>query len=549
MAILLVAGFAMALWAGSASAATIVVQNTGDAPAGGVDDVGCTIRDAVQAANTNAAVSNCNFDNAGADTIVLQSGKTYTLSQHAVDDTNAKGDLDITGQTTIKADGAGLATVDAHTTFSAGGPVTGHDRAIQVASSSGGVTLDHLRVTGGLVDAGNTFDGGGGILANAPLTIVDSEVVGNEVQGTMDPPGGGIYVRGAQGTLSITGSTISDNAVSGGNEPLGGGIAGYESSPSMTITNSTISGNTTSAGGVGAGIFGGDYLNHPAVTLTNVTVTDNHANGHDSQVGGIYLSSGSNVTGSLIAGNTADPGYIPDTFDCGGGQVYSSGGGNVIGVNGCNLNGPNDVSGTTAAPLLPNLGLLLDNGGPTRTHLPNPGSPAINRGGSCSPTDQRGLFRGGSAGACDAGAVEVGATVNPPPGAASASTLAQALAKAGVKGKVKVKGKSNAFTVVTGISASCPAGGAACSGSVTVKSAGRSRLARASRASRKLGKGTISIAAGQTQTVKVKLTKKASAALVNAGKLKAKISVKLATPGGTPAVASRTAKLKAPKKR
>ena len=185
---LLVAGLAMALWAGPAGAATIAVQNTGDAPAGGVDDVGCTLRDAVQAANTNAAVSNCHCDNAGADTIVLKSGLTYTLSQHAVDDTNAKGDLDITGQTTIKADGAGLATVDANTTFSAGGPVTGHDRAIEVLASSGGLTLDHLRVTNGFVNAGATFDGGGGILANALLTIVDSEVVGNQPPGDRESP-------------------------------------------------------------------------------------------------------------------------------------------------------------------------------------------------------------------------------------------------------------------------------------------------------------------------------------------------------------------------
>ena len=52
-------------------------------------------------------------------------------------------------------------------------------------------------------------------------------------------------------------------------------------------------------------------LNHPVATLTNVTVTDNHANGASSQVGGIYLNAGSTVTGSLIAGNTADPAFIP----------------------------------------------------------------------------------------------------------------------------------------------------------------------------------------------------------------------------------------------
>jgi hypothetical protein len=68
----------------------------------------------------------------------------------------------------------------------------------------------------------------------------------------------------------------------------------------------------------------------------------------------------------------------------------------------------------------PLLGPLADNGGPTRTHLPIPGSPAIDTGTpDCLPTDQRGLGRpsdgGSGAAVCDKGSVEVAAAPPPPP--------------------------------------------------------------------------------------------------------------------------------------
>jgi hypothetical protein len=59
------------------------------------------------------------------------------------------------------------------------------------------------------------------------------------------------------------------------------------------------------------------------------------------------------------------------------------------------------------------LGPLAANGGPTLTHMPLPGSPAIDVvSDSCPPpaTDQRGAARPIGA-RCDAGAVEYGASV------------------------------------------------------------------------------------------------------------------------------------------
>ena len=121
-------------------------------------------------------------------------------------------------------------------------------------------------------------------------------------------------------------------------------------------------------------------------------------------------------------------------------------------------------------------------------------------------------------------------------------------AGAAVNGKVKVtQGPNGLFVVLTGIDASCPDGGGACTGTAVIKKgAPPKRAASASKLPKRLGKKALSVAAGQTQTVRVKLTRKASEALLDRGKLRVKISVNLSAPNGTPAIASRTAKLKPP---
>jgi hypothetical protein len=428
---------ALALFAPGAGAATIVVNDETDS--GSFDHSGCGLRDAVEAANDNAAFGLCNGDNAGPDRIVLQSGHTYQL-QHGVDDNNVNGDLDISGPTTITTDGPGLATIDAQSNTFPCCPA-GADRAIHVLSTAGAVTLDHLRITEGHVTAAD-FSGGGGILTQAPLTLVNSVVDFNVVTGTAHSLGGGIFASGSLATLNVVGSTIADNnglAVGNANpQTTGGGIAAYNASPTVNITNSTVSGNTVqgSAGanggpGIVAGAFLGDSGNHPFATLNHVTITDNHAlqpgNGFN---GGLELRAGS-MTGNLIAGNT-DP--FNSTPDCDIGGV-TSGGGNLIGDDGsvtCTLgllNGPGDLVGSHASPIPANLGTLLDNGGPTRTHALNPGSPAIARGGNtCPDTDQRGFVRAPVA-PCDAGAFEAGALPPPsssgsPPGAGPSAPVA-----------------------------------------------------------------------------------------------------------------------------
>jgi len=72
--------------------------------------------------------------------------------------------------------------------------------------------------------------------------------------------------------------------------------------------------------------------------------------------------------------------------DCFGGMTSLSH--NIDGSGTCNLTGPGDMPST-----VPMVAPLADNGGPTLTHVLDPGSPAIDAavGTACPDTDQRGV--------------------------------------------------------------------------------------------------------------------------------------------------------------
>jgi hypothetical protein len=134
---------------------------------------------------------------------------------------------------------------------------------------------------------------------------------------------------------------------------------------------------------------------------------------------------------------------------------------------------------------------------------------------------------------CPADATTQGACPQPPK-AATASIAGKVKAKAGKKGKV---------TVDTGVLAACPAGGAACTGTGSITA--QSKVAKTVT----FGKKTFTVAAGQSQRVKLTLNKKGSKKLKEAGKLKVKIAVTVTGPDGKPVSSARNAKLKLTKKR
>ena len=149
--------------------------------------------------------------------------------------------------------------------------------------------------------------------------------------------------------------------------------------------------------------------------VSNTTIVQNRA---EQRAGGVFIEGAASLGGSpdfrntVIAGNTA-----PADPDCSGSA--DSLGFNLVGVGGGCFDftaAHQDLVGTAAAPLNPQIAALGDNGGPTPTHLPAAASPAVNAGNpaapgsggaACQPIDQRGADRPGTPGTrCDIGSVE-----------------------------------------------------------------------------------------------------------------------------------------------
>ncbi len=344
-----------------AYAANITVNTTDDELN---SDGDCSLREAIQSANTDTAVDGCT-SGSGTDTITLPAG-TYTLSIAGTgENANATGDLDITSNLTIAGAGATATIID-------GGSI---DRVIDIGI---GATAQINDVT---IQKGSSIGFGGGIFNSGTLTMNNSTIDDNETTGpNLSGGGGGIF---NEGTMTLNKSTVSNNTSQG----RGGGI--YNLDLSLTIRNSTISGNTALNGG---GIF-----NRFSTTLsaTHVTINDNEATDNG---GGIWNFGGTASLANTIVGvNTA----ATASDDCAG--AITSLGYNLASDASCAFGGVGDLNSTN-----PMLGSLASNGGPTMTHALLAGSPAIDAVplSSCPlPTDQRGVSRPQGAG-CDIGAYE-----------------------------------------------------------------------------------------------------------------------------------------------
>ncbi len=358
---------------GAAEAATITVNTTDDELN---TDGDCSLREAIQAANTDAAVDGCT-SGSGDDVITLPAG-TYTLSVPGTgEDSNAAGDLDITSNVTVNGDGANTTTIN-------GGAI---DRVLHIVSGT-------VSVSGVTITNGNAPGlAGGGILVSSgtSLTVANSTIASN----TGDLGGG----FSSSGALTIENSTISGN-----NALVGAGIR--MTSGTVTITNTTISGNNASVGFGGGGMLV-DAFGAVTVTFSNSTITGNSA----TNGGGIrILSEGPppeiDLSNTILAGNTTT-GSGPDCL----GTITSQGHNLIQNTASCTIAGDTTGNITGQDPLL---GSLADNGGPTQTHALRTGSPALGAGSpdqpgsggkACEATDQRGIARPQGV-RCDIGAFE-----------------------------------------------------------------------------------------------------------------------------------------------
>jgi hypothetical protein len=339
-----------------------------------------------------------------------------------------------------------------------------------ILDDGGNVTLSNVVVQSNLATTGNDFAAqGGGIFAQSGSLTINNSVIRNNLArggtGTggatgFEGQGGGVcYV--STGALTITGSTVANNRAQGGagnvitgtdgGEADGGGV--YSAADTTTITASTLSGNEADSGGGGTGAEqfgagGGAYL-FGSNTIVNSTIANNKATGvGDASGGGVYFGKGATgtLTNVTVAGNQANLTGPVGTGEGGGldnnnGSVqdvtlvntvvagntiitsagspqspdirgqFISGGHNLLGiadgVNDPGFHAAGDMAGSLANPLNAKLGPLQNNGGPTQTMLPLPGSPLLGAGNaSLAPgTDQRGLSRG--SGASDIGAAQV----------------------------------------------------------------------------------------------------------------------------------------------
>lgn len=458
-----------------AGAAVITVSTMADAE---VADGNCSLREAIHAAAIDASIDAC-AAGSGADTIAVPAGTVALTST-----------LDLQRDLTIQGGGVDATFLDGGDAVQVfrrvgpAGPIEIRDLSIEHGHGVGG---------GGMYSASAgpttfrsvavrrcTTDGrGGAIIANGSISIVDgvfeSNVASDHPSGFNS--GGAIYMT--SGDLVVERSRFERNRVVGTDGELYGGAIHFASTGTLEISASSFAANSA---GYSGGAVMALFANHALVTDS---VFDRNFAGPGAKGGALILGSLSFTTSFAIenvtfSGNLAGgagpqgsgaggalailgPGscshctfvdnrsYFFDTIV--GDSIYDEVGGldlasSVLAVrDGSNCRGVAPASGgynlasdescafsmsTDVESVDPMLGLLGDNGGPTWTHVPLPGSPLIDAiATSCPVRDQRGIARpqdGDADGVadCDIGAVEV---VPEPPGAALTAALLVALGR------------------------------------------------------------------------------------------------------------------------
>ena len=315
-----------------------------DTDSGGANDPNhCTLRDAITAANADAATGGCPAG-AGADTIVLPAKATITLTEP---DNPDNGLPVVTSAITIEGNGASIKRDSDSPEF----------RIFE--ANNGSLEFRNITINGGHLSFSYYVDGGGIYTRNSPVTLTNSTVSGNEASyhggvfakdspltltsSTISENGGiGIYgksvelvnstvLRNVDGgvhgeSVTLINSTVSRNGFGGFlsssgisaisatliNSTVSGNYSHYSGggidSRSVTLINSTVSGNST--GISGGGIYG------KSVALINSTVSGNSAN---SKGGGIFTTP--YVEGSIIL-TLINSTISVNSAGSGGGGIY-----------------------------------------------------------------------------------------------------------------------------------------------------------------------------------------------------------------------------------
>jgi len=346
---------------------TISVSSTAD---DATTNGNCTLREAIIAANTDAARDACTAGS-GADTIIVPAG-TYKLTNGIAGENEnfaLTGDLDITDVDGLRIKGAG-----ARKTVIDGQDI---DRIFDIRTGVQADMLD-LTITNGSVTG---FGGGGGVVVERDSIVGLYRVAVTNNTSTHSCfscfGGGGGGILNYHGHLTLNYSTVSGNTAhsddGGGGLLLGPyGENGSQSPQATNIYNSTISGNrtiVTEDGGDPQG--GGIHILEGLITIWTSTITNNTAPPFSGS--GIASFSDTEVRSTIISQNANNNDVVATGFPT---NHFQSFGYNLIGGGNASpaFNQPGDQTGVTD----PLLGPLKNNGGSTDTHALLRVSPAIN---------------------------------------------------------------------------------------------------------------------------------------------------------------------------
>jgi hypothetical protein len=404
-------GYGGALYVGAAAGAptTLVVDDTevtGNTAAlgggGGILGAGVT----AQIRNGSTVDGNSAPSGAG-----LYNGSALTISDSHVDGNTAS------------VNGGGLYTLTAAT-------LTDSTLNDNTAAFLGGglVGAAPVTMTGGELDGNNAFAAGGALISdNVAASFDGTDFIDNTSTGANF--GGGAILSG--GKLTVDHATIKGNKADG-SSGSGGAIFSGSSNENVTTTlkvaNSTLTDNEAF---VGSAIFAGSSK-ASSTNTASVTNTTVHANAASGPFGAIETTAPMSILGSTVTDNTAVP---TSPFDAYGGIVAESAGlvslsGSVLAGNtghqcnvavadgGYNLNSPTASECAFSAAkndvfAAPQLGALADNGGPTKTRLPAPTSPALDRIPAGTATGVNDAVSGAALTLCGAGATDQRGTSRP----------------------------------------------------------------------------------------------------------------------------------------
>lgn len=323
------------------------VVNTLDNVKDGIcDSVHCSLRDAIDVANSNADASTITFSVSG------------TINLDAVDSSSAGNNGLPIISSAMTINGGNAITVQRSGAFPVCAITTDPQQRFRVLfiSGTGNLTLDGLTISRGCFLAADGARSGGGVYNDGTLNLNHVTVSGNAALSS----GGGIYLNG--GAANIANSTISNNAASNG-----AGI--LTNHGTVNIVNSTLSGNAAVGFGGGHHAFGSPG-NPVTINISSSTIANNTAGNN----GAALIGTDANyvVRNSIIQNNTGGSACSAAGF---------SGDFNLRDDTSC----PNSSAPTPANPVTNfNSTLTLNPPGPTQTHAISAGSNAIDAAGfSC----------------------------------------------------------------------------------------------------------------------------------------------------------------------